>query len=264
MVASSPPTNTPARAVVPTASAPGPVGGSPLRRHDAPPDGIDRQLRITPGGGDCDYALLSGREDSFSFPGGVGPRVPEIEIPQTIAWCFFGFTDNQSIQVEVTLPSGDKQSRQSIGYRGGQVVWDALPGDQLGTYRVVAAQGKQRASASFIVKLATSPTLRRFGPIRGQPGTTFRFAFAGFQPNQLIALYLYQADPAIHPPQPCGSQYCYRYLTALESARADQDGKGFYDLHTQTGDPPTHYWVVSTSPGQDISRSPKAVFFVEP
>jgi hypothetical protein len=219
-----------------------PTTGSPLKRHDTPPEGV-RPMLAGFGFGGGEDPCRSG-EEAERDPSVYVPGKPEIATEFYI--CVQGFAANREIQIQVKYPDGRvKRDRISVpGYPTPtrSTLWTSLPGDPLGEYAVIATQGEgqaqHQAMTSFMMSAASKPHIMVL-PNMGPPGTTFRFALAGFAPDKMVPLHLYRQDTS------CTDAIAYCYVTSLPPANMDSRGEAIYMLRTQPDDPQGSYRVIT-------------------
>lgn len=221
------------------------VTESPLRRRDAPPEGVAAQLRVYTGGA------------GHAPPGPTGePRVEFFpyngiqEIATDFLIEFGGFPLDQALDVQVVQPDG-RVRQQQIDLDGDDAFWywESLPGDPYGEYLVTATQEELQATGVFTISAASTPRLYPLLPHgAGRPGTAFQFALAGFQPGQSVPLHLYYWIDDCSDTSHRGSDYCWRYATRLPAVQVDSRGEAFYTLVTQPDDPEGKYALETEPP----------------
>ena len=202
---------------------------SALQRRDVPPGAVPAQFPATP---------------PTTIPPcgpGIAPEptirsASSVEIATTMEVCFPGFTPRTPVDVAVTPASGPVRNARATDFSPGGAAYlelYAVPGDPLGTYAIEARQGSVRAESTFLVKPASRRHFLVLPPASVPPGTTIRFALAGFPPDSSVLLSLY-----------AGSRYdAPKYLTEIGPATTDGDGQSTFELQTASGDPPGPYCV---------------------
>lgn len=227
-----PPTHTPVPTPRPTHTpVPTPTKESPLKRHDAPPEGVAAQVSL--------WLPWLSNFCVASPDGEPQPRVDagynSVEIATESPICFLGFAPNQDIEAQVTLPDGNVRRNQIPADDSGigEWSWTSLPGDSIGVYEVTATQGTCVATDTFTVSEPTGLRILVL-PQSGPPGTTFQIALAGFQPGQRVSLRLYREE-----------DLQYRYTTTLTQVEMDERGQTIYALNTLPDDPEGNYLVVT-------------------
>lgn len=199
---------------------------SPLKRRDAPPQGVQRQFSVFVGGD----PPCPGHEET-SAPKAMADAYPRPEVGSFFYLCFNGLKYGQPTQVEVALPNGIiRKSDERYAFKE----WYVMPGDPLGMYRVTARQGDKIASGSFLVGPASTPRILLVRPELGPPGSTFSFLLAGFPPRALVPV---DVCVATERKDACS------YLTTLHLQMDDQ-GSLIYRLATDANDPPGSYCLV--------------------
>ncbi len=222
----------------------GPGGGSPqaqseqslLQRRDAPPSGIRSQFEFFQEGNGFCRGLPSG-------PPRALVEVNPVEIGQFFAICFPDFVKHRPVNAEVTLPNGDVRrslvtdiDTDGVAYWA----WSALPGDPLGAYGVSATQDAVRGTGTFTVNRASRPGILVPPPHLGPPGTTFRLAIFGFEPNEMVPVYVYRTGTN-------GGGGLYDFVTTL-SVPVDAEGQAIYELRTRADDPRGTYCFLHRGP----------------
>ena len=209
-----------------------------LQRRDTPPEGVKEQLDF--------FAFYQGPEASCSELDGSRPAVvvsaPNAQVASSFAICLPGFVPNEPVNVEVRSPDGKVSRLTASEYTFPEEIayttWTTVPGDELGTYGITAAQGRRRGKGSFDLGLATSPRSVAIEPSTGPPGTTFRFGFAGFAEDSVVDVYLYQAE----------GKGSYTYRTVIPTA-VDDIGQAVLSIPTGADDPPGQYCLIRRGAG---------------
>lgn len=159
-----------------------------------------------------------------------------MEMATRMEVCFPGFLPRTPVEVAVTPASGPARNVRAVEFSpfgAAYLELYAVPGDPVGTYTIEARQGSLRAEDTFVVTPASRRHLVVLPPTSVPPGTTIRFALAGFPPDSSVLLSLF-----------AGSRYdAPRYLTEIDPARTDGNGQSIFELRTGSGDPPGPYCV---------------------
>lgn len=221
-----------------------PTSKSPLKKNDIPPSGVAPLLQAFSGG--------AGAAPCYKTPdGSLKPVIVPFDelIENTIRvnsmylLCFHEFAPSEPLEVQLVSPNGQKHREQIKIDDGGNGEWSwlVLPGSPIGKYTITGTQGTRQASSTFIVSLASEPSIRILTDKSGKPGTIFKIAMAGFIPNEKIILYLYR-EVDLHT---CGTfaTNCYKYLTILSVDKANERGELIYELVTQVDDPLGTYYI---------------------
>ncbi len=220
-------------------AAPPPVEISPLKKREAPPEGVralvtDRKPSST-GGSLCNTGLpVEATAKSYVRPICTG------HMPMRCTFCLIDFAPQRGIEVSFSGPDGliTSWSISADSTGAGEVSPPPIvpPFYPEGTYQVSATQDGQVTNSVFNLSEATSPQLL-VHPAYVAPGGAVAIFMAGLWPEQSIPLYLYRQESA-------GLQY----LTELPPTRADSDGRVlWYALDIQPDDPEGLY-VVETAP----------------
>jgi hypothetical protein len=226
----TPPLPSPSPTTPPTepSPSPSPDSGSPLKRHDAPPEGVAEQLGFTlPAAGPCKVTLTPGDTPDESEP------TPELTVVSTHKVCFEGFAA-RSIHIVVTQADG---SQVRVVDMPADVAWSATfyPGEPKGEHTLEATQESLAAVWRFNLVAPSNPVGIAI-PSTGPAGTTFAIALAGFDPGSEVTMLLYQLDPGT-------SKWIFR--TVMESASVDGQGESTYMLATEPDDPTGTYRVLT-------------------
>ena len=211
-----------------------------LGRKDTPPEGVKEQLDF--------FASYQGPEASCSDLDGSRPAVvvsaPNAQVAMTFALCFPGFTPKEPVAVAVRSPDGEVRELTASEYTFPEEIayttWTTAPGDELGSYRVTAVQGRRTGKGDFTVGPATSPRSVNIEPSSGPPGTTFRFGFAGFGEDSVVDVFLYKE----------AARGRYDYLTAIPTV-TDGLGQAILAIPTVPGDQVGTYCLIRRGPGAD-------------
>ena len=207
---------------------------NPLQRRDAPPEGVKAQFEFFQEGDGACFGL----DDSKPA---VVVDVPKPEIAMTFIICFPGFAHNEAVQADVHLPDGKVRKITAASFNATSGIpyasWTTVPGDTLGTYDVRATQGTLQGTGTFTVAAASTPRTVGIAPTEGPPGTTFRFALAGFAARSDIDLYLYRSE----------GNGVYGYLTTV-TATVDGNGQTILNFATSADDPKGSYCFVRRGP----------------
>lgn len=169
--------------------------------RDAPRQGALKQVELYLGGGGV---RACPRDDGgpaavVVTPQWGGDRQGPVEIGTIAHICFENFAAATAVDAMVTLPTGAVKQFRTLSpglAEGGYWVWSALPDDPLGTYSVLAVQGSRRLETSFRVVAPQGPRLSIVDPHTGRPGATFTVILAGFGPNAVVPVDLYQYGPS--------------------------------------------------------------------
>lgn len=240
-------------------------GSNVLGRRDAPPEGVKEQINFGGvGDGSCESGLappprITFLRKFFSYQGDYDPT--ENDEPgrgDQLFICLPGFSETEPIQAEIRRPDGRVSRRQAIlppKLAASTVVWDTLPSDPFGTYRVTARQGSVRVRSTFMLKPPTNPQIRVIGRRHelnggGPPGTPFTTVLVGLEPRQQVRLDIYRSR------QPLDGTF--RYVTSIP-VTLNERGEAVYTIKTAKGDPSGLYVVMTNVPGLVGESSP--VFF---
>jgi hypothetical protein len=217
-------------------------GDSPLRRREAPADGVQAQLNLgSIGAADlwCSFG-----PNGVTNRDGAGDCTLGAGVPLSLR--FPGLTPGSDLTVQVTPPSGAPQQATVRANGEGTAQWDWIsqPSDALGAYLVSATQADRQVSGVFVVRQAAGPqimTLLDSGPAGptyaapvGPPGTAFGVVLSGFLPGQAVPLRLYRAVGGT-----------YLFVTNLGAVPMNERGAATYTLQTTAGDPEGTYLVIS-------------------
>jgi len=212
---------------------------SPLKHHDAPPNGVEAQLS---------YTVLNEGWLCLDLAGNRLVKVVETNailshpaIVSVVNICATNFVANANLQFELRLPNGSVRRNQVRTNNGGSAVWEVtiLPGDPTGDYTITATQNNVQATNTFTVQQPLERRMLIFPP-KGPAGGRFRIALAGYAPYQVVTLdlYYYEKDKSL-----CPLLGCHAYLTRLPPVQTDAQGTAIYVLRTQPDDPPNTYLV---------------------
>jgi hypothetical protein len=203
------------------------------------------------GGSSCDAV------EPRSEPGMVAPEaVAAGQLPEI---CLFGFRAGRPLTIRVTRPDGsvtaDEVCFACIDPELERVVswpWSTLPGDALGGYRIVAAQGEASVSATVRLDhartLPAPPLLRvvEGGPSRTavSRGKPIHVVLVGFEPRQVVRVLIYQAKRG----------GLAQYITSVVLA-TDTHGERLWTIPTSLKDPAGLY-VLRSQPQVDYRNFP--------
>lgn len=195
----------------------------PLRRRDTPPGGVPAQLNF--------LAHTDGPCDPSHPTAAVEPASETYRIGDSVLVCTKGFDPAPPVQVELTLPDGRKRQRPVTNVVD-QNYWHFPigPTDPVGAYAITAVQGTKRAVGGFTAVLPTTPLIVTLGPMKGPPGTVFRFAVVSSSPRQTVAIDLYRSRA---------------YATTPGSVTTDGLARGNYRLSTVADAPAGQYCLVA-------------------
>jgi len=215
-------------------------------RRDVPANGVARQVAFFIGAGDtnpeCTFPrpLPGGGTPYIAMPGTSGTLVDPVERDATLEVfqarevCLVGFIPNERVTITATAPNGeverksviDKESTVSgISYNyTSEYYFSPRPGDPVGRYRIVAAQGARTAAMTVTVVPARKPALFTI------PGGELELS--GFRSGRRLAVNFYggsSTDLSSYPTDPT-AEYARRllpYLGTME-VRLDGNGQGVY------------------------------------
>lgn len=252
----------------PLATAVPPI--SPLKRRDAPPDGIQQQIGFAGGGpGGCSRSLFEGLGTASvpqvffatgqvdtgpgARPGGYLPPLGSIEIAelaillQTPIICLGWFSPDSFVDIRIDRPDGTNSSRTvALDNEGfGGVPWVSLVGEPVGTYTITASQGELQAVGQLDVLRATVPRVLVW-PRDIAPGDPATVHLAGFAPGQVVAVHLYQERS---------------YITTLSTVM-NEWGEQTVVLETEPDDMPGTYQAAIYVPGITAANYNYAEFSV--
>lgn len=248
--------------VTPQASAVVTSEASLFQRRDTPPEGVAAQLSFGGGGSNAcnsglyertvlgnQYARVDTLRTDWSIPSRQW-KEEVISLTSGQGFCFAWFQPNRFIEAVVQRPDGTTVQRRVATDEAGFGVWPwyALPGDPPGTYVVSGQLDGSSIATQFEVRLPTSRGMLVYPP-SNPLGGTFSIYLHGFEPNEVLSLYLYRDD------QPGLSSY----LSTLPSIQMDETGSAVYRLDSQPEDIPGQYWIVTPDPGnpeqiRDLAR----------
>lgn len=246
-----------------------PPGGDVLGRRDAPPEGVKDQITFGGVGGivTCQPGLeppprVTYFRALFSYQGKYDPadsaENDEVARGDQLWICLSGFSGTEPVQAEILRPDGRvfrRQARRPTAADTQSVVWDTLPSDLFGTYRVTARQGTEQVRSSFMLKPPTKPEIRVFGRRHdsssvGPPGAPFTIVLVGLEPRRRVRLDFYRQ----------GVTNGFRYVTSVP-VTLNGRGEVVYMLQTAKDDPSGTYLVMTDVPGLVTEGKPPSVFF---
>jgi hypothetical protein len=236
-----------------------------LQRTMVRPTGVAAQMDVDIGGAggeSCSslYGHLNVRKPTIGV-GGEDPSVTEALIGSPVRICLLRFSVGTPIQVTIRSPTGrlERLTAPAPPCDGAdcttETAWGPLPGYQLGTYDVTAAQDDVSVKAKIVVEPAREPSLMVIGSttdeetrVTVRPGTPVGIAIAGFAPRRSVGLLFYYTPSFDSYPK--GLRF-----RASTTVTTDATGGAIFWLRTSPTDPLGCY-LVNTWPPLRAGLSP--------
>lgn len=222
-------------------------------RAEAPDDvQLRRQFNIFEGGGpgSCD-------EEGTEHPAVNKENTSsEVEVGGIASLAFCGFGQDGPVRMAVVQPDGMRHESvlavDAVTESPTIVAWYALPAAPTGQYEVAVTDGNASVTATFEVVQASDV---KVVALRSsvQSGDEPRFMLAGFPPNEVVNLDLYELRP--------NTNFIGLYHSSY-TVRVSSDGGAVAALPPDRLRTPGHYVLKLRGRGGDQSEYEQGSFFV--